>query len=83
MTASEHIARLHALADEGEAEAMAAARAADEATAALLGWTVAELKAHYRKVNAGPPARREDVARVMALFGLVIAPEPAAERQAS
>jgi hypothetical protein len=74
--AGRHLTRLHALSDTDEKEAGAAARAAHEARAALLGMTTDELKARYRKILAGPPATREAQARVAALFGLVLLPEP-------
>jgi hypothetical protein len=77
--AGRHIAHLHALADAGEKEAGAAAREASEALAGMLGWTPEELKAHFRKILAGPPAKPGDVARVAALFGLVVIPDAEAE----
>jgi hypothetical protein len=74
--ATERTERLHALADAAEKEAGSAAREASEALADMLGWTPAELKAHFRKILAGPPAKPGDVARVAALFGLVVVPGP-------
>lgn len=77
MTADPRIAHLHQLADEGVKEAGSAARAAHEARAAMFGMTPGELKAHYRKILAGPPVSPEGLAKVAALFGLVVIPDPA------
>jgi hypothetical protein len=65
--------------DGAEREPGSAARAAHEARAALLGMTPAELHARYQRILAGPPASPEGVAKVAALFGLVVVPD--AERE--
>ena len=42
----------------------------------MFGMAPGELKAHYRRILAGPPVSPDGLAKVAALFGLVVIPDP-------